>query len=86
MKKASSRENACFVFNEWRNFVTFFADSPTYTLQRASNGLVSSARGGTVSENLINTGDRRHFISKKQCRKYNAVSMNGGSPNESNGD
>jgi len=41
--------------------------------------------GHVVSENLINTGDRRHFIPKKQCRKYNAVSMNGESPNESNG-
>jgi hypothetical protein len=39
-----------------------------------------------VSENLINTVNRRHFIPKKQWRKYNAVSMNGNSPNESNGD
>jgi hypothetical protein len=32
------------------------------------------------SENSINTGDHRHFIPKKLGRKYNAVSMNGGSP------
>jgi hypothetical protein len=29
---------------------------------------------------------RHHFIPKKLWRKYNAVSMNGDSPNESNGD
>jgi len=38
------------------------------------------------SENSGMMGGRHHFIPKKLWRKYNAVSMNGDSPNESNGD
>src|SRR3990172_8008002 len=37
-------------------------------------------------ENSGMMGGRHHFIPKKLWRKYNAVSMNGDSPNESNGD
>jgi len=39
------------------------------------------ANYGLRSENSMITDDRRHFIPKKPWRKYNAVSMNGESPN-----
>jgi hypothetical protein len=49
-------------FNEWWNFVAFFADSPTHTLQGGSEGLVISARDGTVSEDAVLGGESKMNI------------------------
>jgi len=83
-KKASSCENACFVFNEGCNFYPVSADSTVCALQQGSKGVVIGAPDGTVSEDAMLASALRSLPSPLQHYLLQATLIGLVTPEQSN--